>query len=262
MALLDVARRRVRLTDAELALACTLASDPESELLTSEEAQPVVDGLERAGIIAGDRLVPSVAELVGLVASPKLRVILETFVAGEVVVLSAWADERRGALGNPAGPGLIELTPIEPLMLPWAVARAAGLGPRPVPAVTEPVTVTAGALDEATVALLDDGPEAAAAALAAGAEIDEAERAALVAMLAGRRMSWRASSIWIDAQESRRTRTLTVIDGGDGGLWRSVRSEDSSEPVITLEPAGADTLWWDLIRLMPEGEELVRAAGG
>src|SRR4051794_29002225 len=61
---------------------------------------------------------------------PKLRVTIEKFLAAEPVVEQAWATEREAVLGAVTRERRIELTPVEPSLLPWAIARAVGLGPR------------------------------------------------------------------------------------------------------------------------------------
>src|SRR4051794_39074302 len=140
MASVDAARQRVRLSDVELDVLAVLVAAPDDAALTSPEAVAALDGLAAAGVVRSGDVLPWVADLVTVVAAPALRMVVETFTVGPLQTYPVGAPPTLAVLGAPAPEGT-QLSAVEPVHLPWAVARAVGLGRRPAAALDHPVTV-------------------------------------------------------------------------------------------------------------------------
>jgi hypothetical protein len=242
---LDVPRAALRLSDEELGVAVMVLAAPEHPSLAEPGSRAVLAALEEDGIVRDGRIDGFPARLLAVVAAPKLRVTVETFVGSEPRVEQAWATEREGVLGAVAGDGRIELTPVEPTLIPWAVARAVGLGPRERPE-GGPIAVPAEALGSAAERLATGDREAAEAAVSA---LDGADAERLVRLLAERRLSWRATSAWTDAGGERRLESVAVLDAGVEGLWLTRHDDDTAH----LEPVPPSVVWARIEALMPAG---------
>lgn len=257
MALLDPARARARLSSDELAVATVLLTQPDHDLLSTPDAREVLDELERSGALVDGQLVGYVAELVGVVAAPKLRIIVETFRAERLVVHQLWSTEHHGVVGVSEADGVLELAPVEPALLYWEIARLVGLGARPPVVVERSFSMPNSAL-EAVFGQLAGGDAAQAdATLERETTLGAGERQAFLVLLLDRRISWRASSVWT-SERGRETRTMTVIDGGDAGLWLSrVDGELGENPTIVLEPSRPSAAWRGLIELLPDSAAIL-----
>ena len=258
MATLDVARTAVRLADDELGTAVMLVAAPDHDSLSDPGARAALDRLRAGGILTDGGLVGYVARLVAVVAAPKLRITVERFVGRETIVEQAWATEREGVLGAVCADGQIELSAVEPSLLPWAIARAVGLGPRERAAVARSLTIEADAFGGAAVRAAT-APQDADALLRDGTRLDAAERAAVLAALVGRRSSWRATSVWTDARGERRLSSVAVLDGGEGGLWLTGHEGEGADAVVCLEPVAPSVVWRRIEDLMPHPDS--EAAG-
>jgi len=257
VALLDPARARVRLASDELAVATVLLTQPDHELLQTPDAQQVLEELERVGALADGQLVGYVAELVGIVAAPKLRILLETFRAEQPVVHQIWATERHAVVGVSEPEDILELAPVEPALLYWEIARLVGLGARP-PVVVERSFAMPNATLEGVFRQLAGGEAAEAdATLQRETALSAEERQAFLVLLLNRRISWRASSVWTSGR-GRETRTMTVVDGGEAGLWLSrVEGDLGENPTIALEPSRPSVAWRGLIELLPDSAAIL-----
>lgn len=252
MAVLDTPRRRVRLSTAELGVASLLVVEPTHAELDQPEALECLTALEKARVVRDRQLAGWVAELVAVVVAPQLRIAIETFAAERVVTHSVWATPEHGVLGSPGIDGSVELSPVEPMLIPWAIARAVGLGARPAPARATPFLLPARVLDQ-SYALLDAGDRTAAATLlATDAGLDGGETDMLLELLRRRRMSWRASSRWAVREGEEQFRSVDVLDGGGSGLWfSSVDDHEAADPMVTLQPTRPGEVWRRIVRLMP-----------
>jgi hypothetical protein len=248
---LDVSRAALLLSDEELGVAVMLLVAPDHPSLAGSSSQAAVARLERAGIVAGGKVQGYPARLLAVVAAPKLRVTIEKFVAGEPVVEQAWATEREGVLGAVTREGRIELTPVEPSLLPWAIARAVGLGPREH-GEREPISVPAEVLGLAAEALWSGDGEAAAAAVA---DCEPAAGARLLELLRERRLSWTATSKWTDEGGEEHLTSVAVVDGGAEGLWLSSHEGEPPDAVVRLEPVRPSAVWERVVALMPADVE-------
>jgi hypothetical protein len=154
-------------------------------------------------------------------------------------VEQAWATEREGVWGVVAADGMIELTPIEPGLIPWAVARAVGLGPRDKPdspALQAPAQVL--------------GAAAEGGAAEALSELEPEVRERLLAILRERRLSWRATSVWSDSEEQHVT-SVAVLDAGVEGLWLTRHEGEPPDTIVHLEPVAPSEVWERVVSLMP-----------
>jgi hypothetical protein len=251
MAVLDPSRTTVELSSDELEAAAAL--------LTGEISDAVaLEALEAAGVVRNGAIVPYVGRFLMVVAEPKLRIVVERYIAERVVVDDVWAIERLAVWGSEVRGGGTELRPVEPPLLPWEIMRAVGLGPRARPAIDTTLRIPATALAEVERLLAADDREAALALLADATELGATEREVLVDVLLGRRSSWRASSIWTDVG-GQRSESVSVIDGGDGGLWISTAEGDAEHTVVCLRPVLPSTVWHHLVRLVPGAPEALEA---
>lgn len=246
VARLDIPRAALRISDAELGVAVMLLVAPEHPSLAEASSRTALASLEDAGIAQDGRIEGFPARLLGVVAAPKLRVTVESFVGAAPVVEQGWATEREGVWGTVASDGQIELAPIEPGVMPWAVARAVGLGPRDLPA-GGPLRLPAEALGRAANRLADRDEAGAGEALA---ELEPADRERLLALLRERRISWRASSAWTGQDGERRLASVAVLDAGVQGLWLT-RHEDT---IVNLDPVRPSAVWDRVVGLMPSPE--------
>jgi EspG family len=246
VARLDIPRAALRISDDELGVAVMLLLAPEHPSLADAGSRAALASLEEAGIAQDGRIEGFPARLLGVVAAPKLRITVESFVGVAPVVEQGWATEREGVWGTVASDGQIELTPIEPGVMPWAVARAAGLGPRDLPAGS-PLRVPAEALGTAGNRLAERDQAGAEEALA---ELEPTDRDRLLALLRERRISWRATSAWTGQDGEQRLTSVAVLDAGVEGLWLT-RHEDE---IVILEPVRPSAVWDRVIGLMPSPE--------
>jgi hypothetical protein len=81
--------------------------------------------------------------------------------------------------------------------------------------------------------------------------LSDPERAVLLELLLQRRLLWRASSIWNKADGEEDAAIVSVIDGGEAGLWVTHRVDGWGGKVICLTPSDADQVWDKLGGLVP-----------
>ena len=247
VASLDTGRAALLLSDAELGAAVMLLAAPDHPSLAEPASRAALEALERAGIVADGRVQGYPARLLAIVAAPKLRVTVEKFVAGAPVLEQAWATEREGVLGALTRDGDIELTPVEPSLIPWAVSRAVGLGPRERPH-DEPIAVAAEPFGQAAEALARGDLPAAEAALEV---CDPDDRSTLLALLRERRLSWTATSAWTGMDGEPRVQSVAVLDAGVEGLWLTRHEGEPPATTVHLEPVRPSVVWDRIVALMP-----------
>lgn len=246
MATLDIPRAALVLSDAELGAAVMLMAAPEQPLLAEPASQEAVGALREAGMLdEAGRPSGYPARLLATVAAPKLRVAVESYFAGQSRLEQAWATETEGVLGGVTVDGRIELSPVEPSLLPWAIARWVGFGPR-AHGDREALDVPGVAFSSAEEALEAGDEDAARAALegVAGGE-------RVLELLRLRRLSWRATSSWSD-QAGDHVASVAVLDAGTAGLWLpEPRGEDPATALLHLEPVAPSAVWERIVALMP-----------
>jgi hypothetical protein len=232
----------VELSDEEMSAAAALLAGGDTDAVSFA-------ALEAAGVVRNGAMVPYVARLLEVVAEPKLRIVVERYVAERVIADNVWAIERLAVWGSDVR-GATELRPVEVVLLPSEIMRAVGLGPRDSPFIDTSLCAPA-----ATFARLEkliaanDGT--AAYAMLAVAGFDEAQQTILIKLMLDRRSSWRASSIWTD-DSGERIETVSVLDGGESGLWLTTHElDEGSEQMICLESVPPSTVWHRIVGLMP-----------
>src|SRR5690242_20732740 len=125
MARLDPSRTAIELDDDEFQAV--------GALLTGSGDPPakIVEELERSGVLVDGQLEGYVMRMMAVIGDPQLRLMVQRFAAefpqsGPFAVVrdefGVWAEKTRD--------GTTEFTPVEPSLIPWAVSRAVGLGPR------------------------------------------------------------------------------------------------------------------------------------
>jgi hypothetical protein len=72
--------------------------------------------------------------------------------------------------------------------------------------------------------------------------------------MAGRRLSWRVTSMWASSPTYVVSSTLLVVDGGEGGLWISEVDGEDETPSVTLQPSRPSEVWEELLRLLPRSQ--------
>ncbi len=251
MAELDASRTALEVSDVELAVGAMLLATPDHPSLSSPAALEAVGRLEEAGVVDDGRVSGYAAELLSVVAAKKLEVIVEKFVAERTVVDYAWATEAHAVWGEATRERMLELTPVEPGLLPWAISRSVGLGPRAAARSDQRISLRSSALDRVLELVATEGRQAAEDALESDTELEPYSRGVLVQLLLDRRLSWRASSSWKDPERGQQIAWVAIIDGGESGLWLSDNDEDPRDPVVWLDPIWPGAAWDQIVDLMP-----------
>lgn len=251
MAKLDASRTALEVSDVELAVGAMLLATPDHPSLSSPAAREAVGRLEEAGVVDDGRVSGYAAELLSVVAAPKLEVIVEKFMAERTVVDYAWATEAHAVWGEATRDRALELTPVEPGLIPWAISRSVGLGPRADASSDLRISLHSSTLDRAFELLATEGRQAAEDALESDTELEPDSRGVLIQLLLDRQLSWRASSSWKDPERGQQIAWVAVIDGGESGLWLSDNDEDPRDPVVWLDPIRPGAAWDQIVDLMP-----------
>jgi len=256
VARLDPSRTAVELDEDELAVVGLLLTEPGDRRLKKRKAQAIVSELERAGVVA-DGGIPEgyVARMMAVIDQPQLRVLVERF-ANEAPQVGPFAGVRDefGVWCEKTRDGTTEFTPIEPMLIPWSVARAVGLGPRPDPAHDGELELRGAVIQLLLDRLAKQDTAGAERELERLTDLDETERRIVLKLFLERRLSWRAFSVWEEDGEPQ-TIGVSVIDGGESGLWFS--SWDQHEPrpsdqtVVRLEPTSPSAVWDRVVGLVP-----------
>jgi hypothetical protein len=243
MANLDPSRTALELTDEELAAVGALLTG------TGDAPAGLVDELERAGVVVDGRLEGYAALMMAVIGDPELRLMIERFAAGPPQYgpfaairgdLGVWAEVTRE--------GTTEFTPVEPSLVPWAAARAVGLGPRAEPDVEGALELRAAALQLALDRIAELDVESAMRELELETDLDERDRKTICALLLQRRLSWRAFSTIGESLVG----SLSVIDAGAAGFWFSEHDDpEADDPLVRLEPTTAGAVWERIVALTP-----------
>jgi len=149
--------------------------------------------------------------------------------------------------------GASEFTPIEPALIPRAVARAVGLEPRAETDFEGRLELPGAALQPAVDKLAKGDVEGADRKLARTTSLDATERKVLCKLFLEHRLSWQVISVWRDAQ-GEQVGSVAVVDGGESGLWLSEHDppgSDDDNTLVQLEPISAGALWERIVALVP-----------
>ncbi len=252
MAQLDPSRTALQADEHELGVASLLLVSPDDPELATDDARRTIAALERAGIVENGRLVGYPARIVSVLLNPEIRVLVERFAAKQTVRDFAAVAGGSGVWGERLQDGGQEMTPIEPELIPWQVARSVGLGPRADHTVDAPITVSVEAFQQA-LDRFADGDQAGALELLELSALEPTQAAALTQLIYDRRLSWRAFSILYGEGEPSVISGVAVIDGGDSGLWFSEHEDgENGAATIRLTPARPSEVWDRILALIPQ----------
>lgn len=173
-----------------------------------------------------------------------LEPLAEKLVAVELergdVLGSMWITPSAATLLSPLEDGRAQLVSVPPTMVPAALVRFFGLGPRP-----RPEGASAVAMAPADLA-------SAIATGQVGRGVPQGPgRTVLEESLAGVRSHWRATAEWLPAPGVPGVRRVEVVDT-DAGMWLVV----PDDPTIELWPTTPTTVAVQLCGLLPRDEEL------
>jgi hypothetical protein len=68
--------------------------------------------------------------------------------------------------------------------------------------------------------------------------------------------------VWSNAEGARETRTVSIVDAGGGGYWRSVTEGEGAAQRVTLEPLAPRQVWREIVAMVPGMSELAEAYVG
>jgi hypothetical protein len=230
-----------------------LLTSPDDRSLNSRRSKAVRSELEQAGIVLDGRLEGYVAQLMAVIGEPDLRLVIERFTTDDPRPgpFAAVRDDA-GVWAETTRDGTTEFTPIEPSLVPWAVARAVGLGPRQENEFDGRLELPAASLQLALDRLGKGDVERADGELMRTTSLDATERDVLCKLLVDRRLSWRAFSVWHDAAGEPQVVSVAVLDGGDSGFWLSSHEPPGADDaVVVLEPTSAGEVWERIVALVP-----------
>lgn len=214
-------------------------------------AADAVDELRARGVIAADSLDPLVADLVDVMTNPSLVVSAEARRVHAGVDVRArlstfWRSGPRAVIGQTDDKRHFQLLQIEPMLLPFHMAQAVGMVPRPHPQFHGSFRVPASTLSVIET-LAATNPTAAEGELAAaGVARQWADR--LLAALLLRRSLWTVESVWLGGTTEREESRLSVLDGGFAGYWRLSTEPDDT---VTVAPCSFDDLLVRIAALLP-----------
>lgn len=233
----DPTRTRFRLTEKQLAAAAVISRQPDEPRTAPEFGQ-----LADAVLVTDDGLDPQLELLLDVLTVAPVEITIEVQGAGEAIHL-AWADHDAAVVAVDVGAGVHEYQLVDPVLLPWTLALAAGVGARPHEPrqrITLPQDVVEAAHDQVTGG--DDPTGTLAEHLPAEATAE------VVELLRQRRATWRATSRRPgDEGEPDVATTTTVLDGGVAGYY----TLDATGGQVTLTPAAPSEIFERLHHLVP-----------
>lgn len=204
----------------------------------------VVSELRAGGLVDTDHLDPLVTTLIDVMTDPTLVVTVEVARSREPRLATIWGTPRRAVIGLAIAAHRFDLIQIEPSLLPFHLAQATGLQPRPRPPFSGGFTLPAATLNR-TEDLMTEDLEAAERVLhAAGVPSRWTDRCLIA--LAHRVSLWSVESIWLG--ERRRTATqLSVLDAGPAGFWRVATNGET----IRIDVTDFDDIMIRFANLLP-----------
>lgn len=267
MARLDLVRRRVALSDAELE---TLRLADNGETVDPAARQALVDA---GALDAEGRLAPLVVDLVRTVTAPMILATVETGgPEGPAFAQVAVHEERvwytdPWPQDDPAGTVVYHQDELPQLL--WTLARLVGLRRREVPQAAREFTVPLRAIDAVvqTMALSEDAWEPTRVVATAGlerffGEVDEQARLMVMATLTHLESTARVTLTW-GPDAGTDARGVALWDCGSGGYWvrtspaEPLRAEDvTPDTLATFRPVSGADVWAALAALLPSGAEL------
>ena len=202
--------------------------------------------LQDHGLAHAENLDPLLAGLVEVMTNPTLVITVEVAGAHSPQLSTIWGTPRRAVIGRTNDRQRFQLQQIEPQLLPFHLAQATGLGPRPQPPFLGGCSVSAAALSLAEDLVAAEPDEAEHVLAAAGLGSPWSDR--ILIALAHRRSLWTVESVWLGTKHSRRGSRLSVLDAGSAGYWRL----EGDRHQVDLTVTDFDSLLRRLAILLPK----------
>lgn len=251
----DAGRQRLWARPDEVATLLLRFGEPDAPALAEEASRTALAGFTEAGAMVDGAPVREVAELLSILLRHQLLVEVETTI-GDAPGPShtLWLGRELGVLAEGmVGENRWAYAPVAPTLLPWVLGHLVALRRRPAPTLGHAVTVARRLLDAAMADIDADASARAVASLTQDGGLSRHAATAMAAMLASRRLTWRATSLWQDGGPQ--SRSLTVVDAVDAGYWVSSPPDDADfddpELGVTLEPVASGEVWRRLTFLLP-----------
>ncbi|MBF9128970.1 hypothetical protein I0C86_08230 [Plantactinospora sp. S1510] len=249
MAEADPVRRRLRLTDIEVAAVTTVGARDDDPAGGSRRL--LAEALTTAGVLHGGVLAGWVDRLLTVVSRPSLRVAVEVVTSGRVVY-PIWATPRAAVVGEPAGDGAVDLSMVDPMMIPFVLAQTVDLRRGPPPPDRPPIRVGGDLLAIVERRLVSGEEPAVLRRLLSADGLSDGDAAVMVDVVQRRRASWRASSVWADESGRHGTEGPHVLDAGDAGLWIvTIERSGPADATQVFTPTAATAVWAELLALLP-----------
>jgi hypothetical protein len=204
--------------------------------------------LREGGVMTATKLDPLVNTLVAVITNPTLVVTVELDEFGRDYMselATIWRNDDTAVIGGKDSRGQFQLLQIEPHLLPFHLAQAVRMVPRPQPAFSGSFTVPAGTLNAVEAMITTDPSRAERELAAAGVATVWVDR--FLATLIMRRSMWAVESIWLGDRRRRVEARLSVLDGGFAGYWRLSHNNGR----VTVTPNNFDDLMRLLAALLP-----------
>ncbi len=204
--------------------------------------------LREGGVMTARKLDPLVKALVAVITNPALVVTVEVDDFGRdnrPELATIWRNDDTAVVGRGDGRGQFQLIQIEPHLLPFHLAQAVRMVPRPQPTFSGSFTVPAGTLATVESMIATDPSRAEQELAAAGVATVWVDR--FLATLIMRRSMWAVESIWLGDRRRRVEARLSVLDGGFAGYWRLSHNNGR----VTVAPNNFDDLMRRLAALLP-----------
>jgi hypothetical protein len=209
-------------------------------------SQEVVAGLHADGLMRAERLDPLLTTLIGVMTNPALVVTVEVAGTRHPRLATIWGTPRRAVIGMTDDSRRFDLIQIEPSLLPFHLAQATGVAPRPLPPFSGAFWLPARAMDSAEDLITTDPAGAEEALQRAGVPTIWTDR--LLIALAHRRSLWTVESVWLGARKRNEAR-LSVLDAGPAGYWRL--SGTGSGDSVNVEVSSFDEIMHRFADLLP-----------
>lgn len=228
---------------------------PTARVQSHEGARATLEAFAEAGAVVDGCPVRELAELLAALVRPQLRVEVETSIGDDPGAShTLWLGQELGVLAEGmVGEPRYAYASVAPTLVPWVLGHLVALRRRQSLSSSPPLAVSRRLLDAAMAELEAGGAARATESLASEGALDQGAASMVVGMLASRRLTWRATAMWLDGQP--RTRSLTVVDAVDAGYWASSVPADAdlSDPFleVTLEPVSSGEVWRRLTGLLP-----------
>ncbi len=202
--------------------------------------------LRAGGIMASERLDPLVTTLVEVMTNPTLVITVELSGGRLPRLATFWGTAHRAVIGLTDDRRRFELIQVEPTLLPFHLAQATGMRPRPHSPFSGSCSLPATTLHYAENSIATDPVGTEAELRMAGVSEQWADR--LMTALTLRRSMWTVESVWLGRTAARNESRLSVLDAGFAGYWRLAATDDGQ---VTVSTSHFDDLMRRFASLLP-----------